>query len=186
MIMKKAVIQLEEAFRAGREGLSVRDVRLDGRTPTDLHRRLRASGFVHRRLPMLAERTVDGAPTWCLADGTSTLEPMHPETVPIDEYTHRDGGLVRVYPLGDPRGRDVPAGAAYAMKYVTFPGSPARHGVPSRFEDLAFRLTDAGKPISKSRRHVHGTSFDPARLFASWRFAEQELATAAAIQLGRE
>jgi hypothetical protein len=182
--MLRQVVEVMTAFREGRLGSSVRDLRLRGRTAFDVHTRLERLGFTDAQRLIVSERGSRGQPRWLRQDGTSAMTDDDPALVRVREYVHVDGGLVRVYPAGDPRGREVPSDGPYAVKAVVFPGSPVRRGAEaSTFYDIAFRVTEDGKAVSKSRREVYGVSFDAAEPLASWVFAEVHLGEVAFIPL---
>lgn len=95
-------------------GQSVRNARLDGKTPEQIHQELTRSGFEHSREPITVGtdpatgkpiyRSVDPGP-----DGSyTTMNPNDPNLAAMDAYRHPDGGLVRVKPEGDPSGRRAP------------------------------------------------------------------------------
>jgi hypothetical protein len=185
--MLRQVVEVMTAFREGRHGGSVRDLRLRGRTVFDVHTRLSRLGFTDALRLVVSERGSRGQPRWLRQDGTSALKDDDPALVRVREYVHVDGGLVRVYPVGDPRGREVPPDGPYAVKAVLFPGSPARRGAEaSNFYDIAFRVTEDGKAVSKSRRQVYGVAYDAAEPLASWVFAEVHLGEVACIPLAPE
>ncbi len=185
--MHRQVVELMADFRDGRLGSSVRGLRLRDRKVDDVHTRLVALGFSHALRPIVSERSARGQARWLKVDGTSTMEEADAERLLVREYTHFDAGLVRVYPVGDPRGRDVPPDGPYAVKAVLFPHSPARKGIePATFYDVAFRVAEDGKALSKSRREVYGVAYDPSEPLASWVFAEVHLGEMACIPLAFE
>ena len=173
-------------FREGRLGSYVRGLRLSGLTAARVHGLLTTTGFLHALRPVIAERSNRGAPRYLRLDGGSTMAVDDPSLLLVHEYVHPDAGLVRVYASGDPRGREVPDDGPYAVKAVLFPGSPARKGEASTFYDLAFRVAEDGKVVSKSRRQVYGVAYDPDEPLASWVFAEVHLGEVAYIPLRKE
>lgn len=173
-------------FREGRLGSSVAGLRLSNLTARQAHGLLKTLGFRHTQRPVIAERSNRGDARWLRRDGSSTMSAQDPALVLVDEYVHVDAGLVRVYPFGDPRGREVPEDGPYAVKAVLFPGSPVRTGEASTFYDLAFRVAEDGKVVSKSRRQVYGVAYEPDEPLASWVFAEVHLGEVACIPLQRE
>ena len=108
---------------------------------------------MHESRPMTAERSATGAPRWRLQDGQSTSDPRDPGVVGIALYGHSDGGLVRVFPTGDPWGRWAPPGSPSAIRCVLF--VPAAPRINAAFTNEAFRVSDDGRAIPKSRRSVY-------------------------------
>lgn len=181
--MPAEVLEVVEAFQKGRLGASVRDLELCTLTARGVHTKLTASGFRHQLRPIVAERTSRGLPRWLRLDGTSTGNEADPLRVLVHDYVHDDAGLVRVYPSGDPSGREAPKDGPHAVKAVLFPFSPARKGEPCTLYDIAFRVSEGGEVISKSRRAHHGALFDPTDVFMSWVYAGLHLEEAAFIPL---
>lgn len=169
------------AFRRGEIGRSVASVRLAGETVSAVTATLTQAGFHYRREPLAAERTAGGAPMYRRADGTAATDPNDPNVVPVDVFVHADGGFVKVFPVGDPRRRVVPvAGAPVAIKGVLFQrpsfgrnatGAP-EVDVDTTFLNEAFRVTDGGEPLPKSRRAIYGLGYNPKSMLESYEFAE--------------
>lgn len=185
--MSRLFDEVMTQFREGRLASSLRDLRLRGRSLEDIHAQLIGVGFSFATRSIVAERNARGTARWLRLDGASTLSEADPALARVLDYTHLDGGFVRLFPHGDPRGRDAPPDGPYATKAVLFPSSPARHGnEPVTFYDIAFRVTEEGRAISKSRREAYSTfPHDPEQL-ASWVIAEVHLGEAAFIPLGAE
>lgn len=135
-----------DAVTNGKKGQSVAHYDLSGKTGRELHEDLLASGFKHKRQPLstnkngqreygLSKRAANG--TW------TTLDPRHPDVLPQDLYTHRDGGMVRVKPEGDTASefRRQP----HASKSVLI--DPKKG---TSLDNEAFKLTNSGRPVPKS------------------------------------
>jgi hypothetical protein len=184
MVMTAAYRLLLDAFAERRVGMSVRDIRVGGRSLHDVHKLLTHAGFVLTAGALFADRTPDGKPQyWCVGE-TRTTRRDDPQIVPLDVYVHADGGMVRVFPVGDPRGRVVPRGRISALKSVVFKRpDPTTRTVDTSFANEAFRVSDEGDPVPKGRRAIHGLRFDPEDKLASYRLAQTVHAHLAVIFL---
>jgi hypothetical protein len=173
-------------FIANDYALSVRKLRLTGATVRGTRDLLVSRGFQRERHPLLAARTAEGAPLWRKLDGSTSADERDAGVVVVDYYLHVDGGMVRVYPQGDPRGRIVPENAPAAIKSVLLrPPPPAttveedgevRTAKLARmllwFRNEAFRVSEDGLAIPKSRRAIYGLLFERKEPVESYRFAE--------------
>ena len=164
-------------YSLGELGRSVRDVRLSRKSLRAVHKSLLAYGFVLHPGALAAERNADGQAQWYCIDCSSTTNRSDPKLAPIDCYVHADGGMVRVFPAGDPRGRTGPSGEPFAIKSVLFSSpKPAQEGTlepHTSFRNEAFRVTDAGAAVPKSCRTTYGLRAHPVRALESYRFARE-------------
>jgi hypothetical protein len=156
-------------YNAGEVGRSVSGVRLTGLTLRQVNVALATRGFVMRHDVIVAERNADGAPQWLRVDGSPTPARDDPQLVPVECFVHPDGGMIRVFPMGDPRGRVAPPQPT-AIKSVLFvAGDPSTTDISFRNE--AFRVTDGGRAVPKSLRTVYGLRADPYSALASYKLA---------------
>ncbi len=169
------------AYEAGEIGMSVRRLRVADLEVADVHRALLAARFHHSRVALAAERAADGAARWRLRNGTATKDRAASDLLPVESYAHVDGGWVVVFPEGDPRGRIVPRATPSAIKSVLFNGPRWRTDettsarvldVVTYFDNVAFRVTDEGEAIPKTRRAAYGLRYDAKDLAGSYRFAQ--------------
>lgn len=135
-----------DAVAAGKKGRSVARIALSGKTSKELHEELLARGFKHKREPLSTYE--NGRTEYVLskegADGAlTTPDPRHPDVLPQDLYTHRDGGMVRVKPEGDTGSRFRPQ--PHASKSVLI---DPKNG--TSLDNEAFKLTSRGHPVPKS------------------------------------
>jgi hypothetical protein len=180
-----------EEYLDGRIGLSVRDVRLAGRSVEAVHAGLREMGFRHWSSPLVASRSPTGGLVFRCVDGSTTTDPAEPYLATIETYVHPDGGMIRVFPRGDPEGRLVPASGPAAIKSVLLPpdvevGPVAPRGAPppgappspqprARRSREAFKVTDDGEPLPRGLRASDGLKDDPGDAKESHRLALEAL-----------
>lgn len=171
-----------EDFLAGSYALCAKELRLQDRPSSEVRAELEQRGFARRVHGIVAYRNAQAEPRWLRLDGTVSAE-RDPTCVTFEEYLHADGSVVRIYGQGDPRERDAPKRGPYAVKLVVFPDSPSTYEGVVTFNDVAFRVSDAGKPLPKSRRHAYGVPFDGLDPVASWTAAEIALGDLAFLRL---
>lgn len=178
--MPSRFADLVTKFQAGAVGNSVHDLRLAGQTVDAVERALAGLGFRKQRTPLMAERTRTGAPRWRLLDGGTSTDPAHPAVVPVDVHVHLDGGCVRIHPLGDPRHPLDPI-TPFAAKSVLFVAPSWRVDdlagkraleIDTSFCNEAFRVTDEGAVVAKSRRTAYGAPGIARDALANYRVAE--------------
>ena len=136
------------SFMKGERGKSVRDLKLAGKKPDDLHKELIVAGFQHERVPLRALKQDKISKYW-RRDGTKTSDAQDAQIVPMDIYTHSDGGLVRVKPEGIPCPKYSHA-VPQATKSVVY-NLTAKEGktFDTRYPNEAFKVTDEGMPLPK-------------------------------------
>jgi hypothetical protein len=174
-----------EAFRHGEIGASVVRLELEGQWLSAVRDMLRAAGFELLTRPLIAGRNAAGAPLFRCLDGSSSTDPADPKRVPVEVFVHRDAGFVKVYPLGDPCRRAVPeSGVPFAIKGVLFQAPRVRKrgeaswlDADTTFANEAFRVTNDGLPVPKSRRAIYGLKYDARAPHDSYAFAEGVFAT---------
>jgi|ERR1700722_128184 hypothetical protein len=168
-------------FEAGDRGRSVKDLHLANRSPGEVGAELLEKGFVRKKTKLLAERGRRGEQQWRLRTGDPTADPDAPTIVPVELYVHPDGGIVRLYPFGDPL---VPVAEDPQTPWATVGIliEPAAFGVnPSTAErtvdgDLspgneACHVTEGGCPVPRSARLAHGLKYDREDTLESLVFA---------------
>ncbi|MGI4851748.1 MAG: hypothetical protein ACRYGR_07380 [Janthinobacterium lividum] len=135
-------------FMKGERGKSVRDLKLAGKKPDELHKELIAAGFQHERVPLRAPKQDKICKYW-RRDGTKTSDAQDAQIVPMDIYAHADGGLVRVKPEGVPCPKYSHA-VPQATKSVVY-NLTAKDGksFDTRYPNEAFKVTDEGMPLPK-------------------------------------
>lgn len=136
------------SFMNGERGKSVRQLKLAGKKPDDLHKELIDAGFQHERVPLRAPKQ-DKVYKYWRRDGTKTSDAQDAQIVPMDIYAHADGGLVRVKPEGVPSVKYSHA-VPQATKSVVYNLNP-KDGKPfdTRYPNEAFKITDEGMPLPK-------------------------------------
>jgi hypothetical protein len=174
--MSSFLSELVERYRFDEVARSVKDLRLAGQSLRETHVLLETRGFVLRAEAIAGECAPDGARQWVRRDGSATVNRADAELVPVDCYVHHDGGMVRVFPLGDPRGRLVPAGKPAAIKSVLFESAEHAAEADTSFRNEAFRVTNDGDPVPKSSRTSYGLRQDPLSAARSYELARGVLA----------
>jgi hypothetical protein len=116
-------------FVAGKQGQSVRNLNLEGKTADQMRQELLDKGFEHH-----PERLASG--------------------VPHDIYTHRDGGMVRIKPEGDPASphRSQP----HVSKSVLYDPDKG-----TGYENEAFKVANEGQAVPKSPSSGAGMNENP-------------------------
>jgi hypothetical protein len=170
-----------QAFDRGELGSSVRELSLAGKTTRELHVMLLAKGFSARRVTIAGPCNAKGQPQWWLVDGGASPDARDPKCAVEDTYVHADGGVVHVFPHGQPW-RAYQGVAPYAMKTVLLrPPAAAKDPTTGRAflaadtspRNWALRVTDAGRPIPRSLRSGHGLKYGPSDKERSFALAKE-------------
>jgi hypothetical protein len=131
-----------QEFEQGTSGQSLRGLNLDGKSAMEIHYLLIQKGFLYYQEP-LTIRIHDGQRIYRCWNGDETVNENDPNCIRQDVYlNHRDGGMVRVKPEGDPRGvRPQP----HASKSVVY--DPA---MGTGYENEAFKVTSEDVAVPKA------------------------------------
>ena len=146
-------------FLEGKRGQSVRNIKLSGKKPDEIHKILIDAGFHHERVPLSAYSNDKGRKFW-LRDGTKTTNPKDPQVVPMDIYAHPDGGIIRIKPEGVPSPRSLrpQPSATKAVVYNLKSGRDSHH-LDTRYRNEAFKVSDEGVPLPKGPSAKVGMRF---------------------------
>lgn len=137
-------------FEEGKRGQSIKNIKLKGLTPPEIHYLLISLGFKHVRQHLGATKGLFNR------DGSISPSPTSP--VSLDFYYHSDGGVVRVKPEGTPDPEGVnPAPEPQVSKYVLLK-LPKDHDSPpdTSYENEGFKVTEKGYPIPKAPHEEFG------------------------------
>lgn len=124
--------QAIKAFAAGTLGGSVKQLDLRNRTAAEVRTELTRRGFVQEMAHITDVRT-----------GKPVVNPTTGKAVPMEIWTHRDGGMVRIKPEGDPTSRHRPA--PHLSIAVLYPPGASGHD----FNNEAFKVDFAGNALPK-------------------------------------
>jgi hypothetical protein len=124
--------QAIKAFAAGTLGASVKGLDLRNRTAAEVQTELTRRGFVRELSHIRDVRT-----------GQPVLNPKTGKPVPMEIWTHRDGGMVRIKPEGDPTSRHRPL--PHLSVAVLYPPGASGHD----FNNEAFKVDFAGNALPK-------------------------------------
>jgi hypothetical protein len=152
-------------FLEGKRGQSVLKIKLAGRKPEELHKELINQGFYHQRVPLSAyDNNNDKSRKFWRRDGTKTTNPNDPEVIPMDIYSHPDGGIIRIKSEGVPSSR-YPRPQPSACKAVVYNTKSKKdkegNGTPIdiRYRNEAFKVSDDGIPLPKGPSPKVGMRF---------------------------
>lgn len=120
------------AFKRGVLGRSVRDLDLRNKTAEAVRTELKNRGFKAEMGVIKDVRT-----------GQPVINPATGRTVPMEIWTHADGGMVRIKPEGDPTNRFRPQ--AHLSISVLYPPGSSGHD----FNNEAFKVDHKGNPLPK-------------------------------------
>ncbi|MEB3328498.1 MAG: hypothetical protein VKQ33_04635 [Candidatus Sericytochromatia bacterium] len=124
--------QAIKAFAAGTLGASVKGLDLRNRTADEVRSALARRGFLRELSHLRDVRT-----------GQPVLNPRTGKPVPMEIWTHRDGGMVRIKPEGDPTSRHRPL--PHLSIAVLYPPGASGHD----FNNEAFKVDFAGNALPK-------------------------------------
>lgn len=159
-------MHLREAIREfldGKRGQSIRKIKLADKKPEELHKELISAGFHHERVPLSSKKDDEGRKFW-RRDGTKTANPQDPQVIPMDIYTHPDGGIIRVKPEGVPSPK-YPRPEPQASKAVVYNLKPREDKagdekvLDTRYRNEAFKVSDEGLPLPKGLSPKVGMRF---------------------------
>lgn len=124
--------QALKAFAAGTLGGSVKGLDLRNKAAAEVRSELTRRGFVAELGVIKDVRT-----------GQPVLNPKTGKPVPMEIWTHRDGGMVRIKPEGDPTSRHRPA--PHLSVSVLYPPGASGHD----FNNEAFKVDFSGNALPK-------------------------------------
>lgn len=124
--------QALKAFAHGTLGGSVKGLDLRNRTAAEVRQELTRRGFISEMGVITDVRT-----------GKPVVNPKTGKPVPMEIWTHRDGGMVRIKPDGDPTSRHRPA--PHLSVSVLYPPGASGHD----FNNEAFKVDFAGNALPK-------------------------------------
>ncbi len=124
--------QAIQAFKRGILGRSVRDLDLRNKTADAVRTELKNRGF---KAEMGVIKDVQ--------TGKPVINPVTGKPVPMEIWTHADGGMVRLKPEGDPTSRFRPQ--AHLSISVLYPPGASGHD----FNNEAFKVDYKGNPLPK-------------------------------------
>ncbi|MEB3197682.1 MAG: hypothetical protein VKP62_10810 [Candidatus Sericytochromatia bacterium] len=124
--------QALKAYAQGMLGKSVQGMDLRGKAAAEIREELQRRGFL-RELGVIKD----------VRTGQAVLNPKTGRPVPMEVWTHRDGGMVRIKPEGDPTSRHRPA--PHLSVSVLYPPGSSGHD----FNNEAFKVDFAGNPLPK-------------------------------------
>jgi hypothetical protein len=146
--------QLSQALKEyteGKRGLSVKNLSVENKTPQYIHHKLLHAGFNHQRIPFVVNPNDKVKHYWRL-DGSKTSLANAKGIVCMDVYSHKDGGIVRVKPLGVPDPKN-PRPQPHAAKSVAL--DPNNYNLTS-WQNEAFKVTNDGQPVPKAPSREFG------------------------------
>ena len=120
------------AYRRGQIGNSVRGLDLKGKSVEGIRSELRQRGFQQEVVPLRDFKT-----------GRPIVNPRTGKAVPMEVWSHPDGGMVRLKPEGDPSSKHRPQ--PHASLSVKYPPDASGHD----FNYEAFKLDGSGNPLPK-------------------------------------
>lgn len=120
------------AYRAGKLGESVRELDLRRMNVAQCRETLKAKGF-----------TVEQGHITDVRTGKPAVHPETGEAIPMEIWTHPDGGMVRIKPEGDPTSKFRPQ--AHLSKSVKYPPDASGHD----FNNEAFKVDAEGRALPK-------------------------------------
>lgn len=120
------------SYRQGKLGESVRELDLRRQTVNEVRDVLKAKGFSVEQGHITDVRT-----------GKPAVNPVTGEIIPMEIWTHPDGGMVRVKPEGDPTSKFRPQ--PHLSVSVKYPPDASGHD----FNNEAFKVDHAGNPLPK-------------------------------------
>lgn len=124
--------QAIKSYSQGLLGKSVKGLDLRNQTADQVREQLSRRGFVREMGVIKDVRT-----------GKPVINPKTGLPVPMEVWTHQDGGLVRLKPEGDPTSRHRPA--PHLSVSVLYPPGASGHD----FNNEAFKVDFAGNPLPK-------------------------------------
>jgi hypothetical protein len=124
--------QALKSYAQGLLGKSVQGMDLRNKTADQARKELQRRGFTREMGVIKDVRT-----------GQPVVNPKTGLPVPIEVWTHQDGGLVRIKPEGDPTSRHRPA--PHLSVSVLYPPGASGHD----FNNEAFKVDFAGNPLPK-------------------------------------
>ncbi|MEB3284745.1 MAG: hypothetical protein VKN33_05620 [Candidatus Sericytochromatia bacterium] len=124
--------QAIRSFAQGTLGQSVKGMDLRHRTAEQVRHELTRRGFSREMGVIKDVRT-----------GRPVINPQTGRPIPMEVWTHRDGGMVRIKPEGDPLSRHRPA--PHLSVSVLYPPGASGHD----FNNEAFKVDFAGNPLPK-------------------------------------
>lgn len=129
------------AYRAGKLGESVRELDLRRKSVQECREALVAKGF-----------TVEHGHITDVRTGKPAVHPETGEAIPMEIWTHPDGGMVRIKPEGDPTSKFRPQ--AHLSKSVKYPPDASGHD----FNNEAFKVDAEGRPLPKWPKDANPTA----------------------------
>ena len=120
------------AFHRGELGASVKGLSLQGLPAAAVRQQLRAAGFKLEMGAVMDFRT-----------GKPVINPATGRPVPMEIWSHADGGMVRIKPEGDPTSQFRPQ--PHLSVSVKYPPDASGHD----FNNEAFKVDAAGNPLPK-------------------------------------
>lgn len=124
--------QAISAFKRGLLGKSVRDLDLRDLGADEVRGELKKRGF-QREMGVIKD----------VRTGQPVINPRTGRPVPMEIWTHADGGMVRLKPEGDPTSRFRPQ--AHLSISVLYPPGASGHD----FNNEAFKVDYTGNPLPK-------------------------------------
>lgn len=125
------------AYKRGLLGKSVQQMDLRNLTAREVGAELTKRGFQKEMGTIKDVRT-----------GKPVINPATGKPVPMEIWTHADGGMVRIKPEGDPTNRFRPQ--AHLSISVLYPPGSSGHD----FNNEAFKVDHHGRPLPKFAEHA--------------------------------
>lgn len=139
------------AFHRGELGSSVKKLNLQGLPVAAVRERLTAGGFTREMGVVMDVRT-----------GRPAVNPTTGRPVPMEIWSHPDGGMVRVKPEGDPTSQFRPQ--PHLSVSVKYPPDASGHD----FNNEAFKVDFQGHPLpkwAKDAANPHGAQTPAGKQF---------------------
>lgn len=129
--------QALKAYARGILGKSVQQMDLRDKTSQEVRQELTKRGF-QREMGVIKD----------VRTGQPVINPKTGKAVPMEIWTHADGGMVRLKPDGDPTSRFRPQ--AHLSISVLYPPGASGHD----FNNEAFKIDHNGRPLPKFAEHA--------------------------------